>query len=248
MGLVKILEMCGRYTIKDPAGAALQIAIITGEDIDVVAARYNVSPSQVMRIILGGDKPKAQDSRWGLVPFWDKSEKPKMAPINARSEEAFTKPMFRQSIQKRRCVIPADGFYEWQKLDEKTKVPFHICRKDNAVFFFAGIYEEATEIRPPTYLLFTCQPNELMSPIHNRMPAILSANRIKDWLAPGNLSESDFASFCQPYPTDQLGAYPVSSMVNKPVNDIPECVQPIGEIVIKKTQPPRTPLQPDLFT
>lgn len=242
--------MCGRYTVKDLAAAAAQIHAITGEDIGVLAVRYNVSPSQVMRILFGDPKPRAQEARWGLVPFWDKTEKPKVMPINARSEEAFTKPMFRQSIQKRRCAIPADGFYEWQKLDEKTKVPFHICRKDNAAFFFAGIYEEATELRPPTYLLFTCQPNELMSPIHNRMPAILAAERIKDWLAPGSLSEGDFVTFCQPFPTEQLQAFPVSSIVNKPMNDRPECVQPAGDIVIERVprRPTETTSDPELFT
>ena len=243
--------MCGRYTVKNPAGAAAQIHAITGEDIDVLAARYNVSPSQVMRILFGEPKARSGEARWGLVPFWDKSEKPKVMPVNARSEEAFAKPMFRQAIQKRRCGIPADGFYEWQKLDEKTKVPFHICRKDNAPFFFAGIYEDATELRPPTYLLFTCPPNELMSPIHNRMPAILAADRINDWLAPGHLTEGDFVGFCQPYPTENLRAYAVSSLVNKPMNDRPECVEPAGEIIIEK-KPSRPAAEPppelDLFS
>lgn len=242
--------MCGRYTVKDPAGAAAQIHAITGEDIAVLAVRYNVTPSQVMRILFGEPKIRSGEARWGLVPYWDKSEKPKVMPVNARSEEAFTKPMFRQSIQKRRCAIPADGFYEWKKIDEKIKIPFHICRTDNAPFFFAGIYEEATESRPPTYLLFTCPPNELMSAIHNRMPAILRTEAIKQWLSPGNLSESDFVNFCQPYPSEQLRAYPVSSMVNKPANDGPDCVEPAGEITVEKKTKATPKLPPetlDLF-
>lgn len=221
--------MCGRYTIKDPVGAAAQIAMITGEEIGVVAARYNVSPSQVMRIVLGAPKPHAADAQWGFVPFWDKTEKTRMKPINARSEEAFGKAMFRQSIQQRRCAIPADGFYEWRQAGGKTKVPFHICRTDNRSFFFAGIYEEATETRPTTYLLFTCPPNQQVRPIQDRMPAILPSDRIAAWLTAGPLSESGFLDFCRPYPDGQLRAYAVSPLVNKPANDLPECVQPAGD-------------------
>ena len=133
----------------------------------IMASRYNIAPSQELPVVINDDggRAKVATMRWGLVPFWDKSEKPKIAPINAWSEDAFAKPMFRQSIQKRRALIPADGFYVEAPPGDR-KQPFDICLKDGRPFFFAGIYEEATGIRPATYLLFTTRPNSLMAEIH----------------------------------------------------------------------------------
>lgn len=100
--------------------------------------------------------------RWGFIPFWETSDKPKMAPINAQSEKAVTTGMFKQSVQKRRCLVPADGFYEWLRLDEKTKYPFDIHLKGNRPFVMAGIYEKATSTRPATFAILTTGPNAVM--------------------------------------------------------------------------------------
>lgn len=221
--------MCGRYTLKHAETVARLIASITGEDVRTVAARYNVSPSQSNPVVRPdpAGKPTGVLMRWGLVPFWDKSEKPTFAPINARSEDMFGKPTFRQSVQKRRCVIPADGFYEWKRLDERTKIPHHICMKGDAPFFIAGLYEEATESRPETYCLLTTGPNALMEAIHDRMPVILPAPAVTRWLQPGPLSPEDAQILCRPYSAEEMTAWAVSSLVNKPANDVPDCVVPV---------------------
>lgn len=217
--------MCGRYTLKHVEALAELIATITGERPDF-KPRFNVAPSQTNPVVRNSDsgQPACTEMRWGLVPFWDKAEKPKFAPINARSEEMMDKPTFRQSVQKRRCVVPADGFYEWQRLDEKTKIPHHICLREERPFFMAGIFEEATDLRPETYALLTCGPNQLMEGIHDRMPVILSAIALQQWLKPGPLSPDESHAICQPYPADQMTAWAVSSIVNSPRNEVAECI------------------------
>jgi len=220
--------MCGRYTLKHAESVARLIARITGEDVNIVAARYNVSPSQINPVVRNKDagKPTCVLMRWGLVPYWEKSARPTFAPINARSEDMFAKPTFRQSVQKRRCAIPADGFYEWQRLDAKTKIPHHFCMKRETPFFIAGLYENATETRPETYCLLTTGPNELMEKIHDRMPVILTEDALAKWLTPGELPPETAKSICQPYDAQQMAEWAVSVMVNSPKNDLPECIVP----------------------
>lgn len=154
---------------------------------------------------------------------------PRPAPINAKSEEAFTKPMFRQLIQKRRCLVPADGFYEWQKLDSDRKHPFVIHLKGDLPFFFAGIYGSATEMRPETFLVFTTKPNALTAKIHNRMPVILPDEMAKRWIAPGPVTADQLADFTASYPAAKMEARPISVLVNNPRNDSPELLAPLGE-------------------
>ena len=220
--------MCGRYTIRDPKALAEMIERITGEVVKITA-RYNVAPSQTNPVVRMADdtSPRMTEMRWGLVPFWERSEKPKFAPINARSEEMMTKPMFKQSVQERRCVVPADGFFEWHKLDEKTKVPFYIGLKDGGPFYIAGIYEKATDTRPDTYALLTTGPNELMKGIHDRMPVIMDEAEAKQWLAPGKHTPDEVTAMCGSFPAAKMRAFPVSTIVNSPRNDVPECVEPV---------------------
>jgi putative SOS response-associated peptidase YedK len=223
--------MCGRYRIKDTDELTAELRRVLKIPDWVMGPRYNIAPCQELPVIVGdvGGKAHVATMRWGLVPFWDKSEKPKIAPINARAEEAFAKPMFRQSIQKRRALIPADGFYEWKRLPGDRKQPFDIGLKDGRPFFFAGIYEEATEIRPATYLLFTTRPNSLMAEIHNRMPAIITGDSAQHWITPGPVSAEQLAEFTEPYSADQMVARPVSALVNNPRNDSPDCIAPISD-------------------
>jgi putative SOS response-associated peptidase YedK len=164
--------------------------------------------------------------RWGLVPFWDKSEQPKFAPINARSEEAPAKPMFREAIRRRRALAPADVFYEWQRVSEDRKIPHAIGLRDGEPFFLAAIYEPAAPGRPETYALLTTGPNELMQGIHARMPVILTAETAPRWLGAVPLSAGEYAELCTPFPSGRMRAYPVSSAVNSPRNDSPACLVP----------------------
>ncbi len=222
--------MCGRYTLQNAEALVRLIAGITDGESRVITVRYNVCPSQISPVVrVGGQgQPTSVLMRWGLVPFWDKSEAPKFAPVNARSEDMLGKPTFRQAVQKRRCVIPADGFFEWKRLDAKTKIPHHFCLKDGAPFVIAGLYEEATASRPETYCLLTTGPNALMAPIHDRMPVILTPERARQWLQPGPLVPETAQTLCQPYDAGAMAAWPVSSIVNSPRNDVPECVVPVS--------------------
>jgi putative SOS response-associated peptidase YedK len=218
--------MCGRYRIKDAETFRLYVKHFYGIDLPDMKPRYNIAPSQLLPIVATDENgtPRAASMKWGLVPFWEKSAKPKIAPINARGEDAFTKPMFKQSIQRRRCLVPADGFYEWQKLAGDLKQPMDIRLKGEKPFFFAGIYEDATELHPECYLLFTTRPNELMEPIHNRMPAILTDEKAKRWLHPGPMTLEQMSEMTAPFPATEMEARPISTLINNPRNDVPECI------------------------
>ncbi|MFO1450822.1 MAG: SOS response-associated peptidase [Opitutaceae bacterium] len=223
---VTVAVMCGRYRFKDPKLIAEAVKAVLGGDLTMAEflQRWNVAPSQFLPVAHAHDGvPRVEAMRWGLVPFWEKSEKPKLAPINARSEEAYAKPMFRQSIQRRRCLVPADAFYEWKRVDEKTKIPFCIARREERPFFFAGLFESAVEgLRPATYTLLTTAPNALVASIHDRMPVLLDGERARAWVRPGALTEPEFRAFCTAYPAEDMVAWRISSLVNNPRNEAPE--------------------------
>ncbi len=222
--------MCGRYTFRHAEDLRRFIEELTGEAMDPPPARYNVAPAQENPVVRRGAadaRPRLQAMRWGLVPPWDRSEKPRFAPINARAEEMLGKPAFRAAVQQRRCVVPADGYFEWQRPDERTKIPHYITRKDERPFFMAGIYEAATGTRPPTYALLTCAPNALLTRIHDRMPVILPPAAVAQWLTPGPLKPAEAAAICVPFDPAAMQAWPVSSVVNNARHDVPECVVPV---------------------
>lgn len=221
--------MCGRYTLQHAERLNALIASLTEAAYAAVAPRFNVAPSQENPVVAAGEDGRlhATTMRWGLVPYWDRSETPKFAPINARSEEMLGKPTFKQSVQKRRCVVPADGYFEWKRRDERTKIPYFISRKERRPFFLAGIYETATETRPATYALLTCAPNPTLAAIHDRMPVILPEPAVRRWLAPGPVTLESVSSICVPYDAADLQAWAVSSIVNNARHDVPECVEPV---------------------
>lgn len=228
--------MCGRYTITNPEALRGLIRwICEGADIwREEAARWNVHPEDMMALVCRSEDASfsVQQMRWGLVPFWEKSARPKVAPINARSGEAFSKPFFRQSIQKRRCLVPADGFYEWPKLEKPGKAPRHAnyyTLTDRRPFFFAGIFEHSVEgLRPGTFTFFTTAPNELLLELpHERMPVILEADHAREWIRPGPIAETDFLRLCSPFPAEQMSTWKVGTRVNKPQNEGPECITPL---------------------
>jgi putative SOS response-associated peptidase YedK len=217
--------MCGRYTIRR---AELILAAMRHglEDVEGIGInpRFNVAPSQLAPIVRKTDKGyQALIARWGLIPSWSK-EKPKFQPINARAETVGSSGMFRKSLHCRRCLVPADGFYEWQGA-KPPKQPFFISMKSDAPFAFAGLWEQWTPTGGEpidTYTIITTSPNKLMAPIHNRMPVILHSDDFDRWLtgdAPMDL--------LRPFEATAMEAYPVSSLVNSPKNDVPECVEPV---------------------
>jgi putative SOS response-associated peptidase YedK len=237
--------MCGRYRIKDTDELTAHLRQTFGiPDWVVDRTRYNIAPSQELPVVARDDEGKLTlaTMRWGFVPFWERSEKLKLAPINAQAEKVATNAMFQQAVQQRRCLVPADGFYEWLRVDEKAKVPFDIHLKSGRSFFMAGLFEKSTETRPATYAILTTRANELMARIHSRMPAILDDSEAKRWVEPGSMTSEQVAELTVPHPTEEMEAAPISSLVNSPRNDGPEVLEPVAFV-----PPPPKPAQSELF-
>jgi putative SOS response-associated peptidase YedK len=167
--------------------------------------------------------------RWGLVPFWAKDPKFGYSTINARAEEVASKPAYREALRKRRCLVPADAFYEWQRIDKKTKHPFAFALKSGEPYAMAGLWErwQPKEGEPlETFTILTTDPNELMEPVHNRMPVILAAKDYARWLDPGVQNSGDSAQppvdLLRPFPAEKMLSWPVSDRVGNVRNNDPQ--------------------------
>lgn len=220
--------MCGRYTLTTPPDLVQQhfrLSEIPGD----LKPRYNISPSQRVAVVPSGAERRAEWFRWGLVPSWAKDPAIGNKLINARGETVAEKPSFRSAFRKRRCLVLADGFYEW-KGEAPPKVPMRIRLKSKEPFAFAGLWETW---RPPdgepvrSCTIITTTPNPLMAEIHNRMPVILSDEAISIWLDEGATDPADLLPLLAPFPADRMEAYAVAPLVNSPANDRPECVEPV---------------------
>ena len=197
--------------------------------------RYNIAPTQPV-LIAANDAPagrfKFDFALWGLIPSWAKDPSIGNRMINARAETLAEKPAFRGALKRRRCLIPADGFYEWRKEPDGSKTPIYIRLKSHEPFAFAGLWEDwhdptggGSQSRSCT--IITTRPNEMTASIHDRMPAIVPPERQKLWLSPGELSAADLDAILGPYPAEAMEAYPVSKTVNSPRNEMAACVTPL---------------------
>jgi putative SOS response-associated peptidase YedK len=218
-----MIAMCGRFALTvDPAD--LQEAFPGFIFPAQYAPRYNIAPTQPILALPNDGTGKADFFVWGLIPSWAKDPTIGSRMINARAETLAEKPAFRAAYKYHRCLIFANGFYEWQaRPGTKIKVPHFIHLKSGAPFAFAGLWEhwqspDGSEVRSAT--IVTTEPNELMSPIHNRMPVILPAASQAQWLDPA--PRSGLQSLLVPYPAAEMEAYPISTLVNSPANDRPE--------------------------
>ena len=218
--------MCGRYTLSaTPARINVQFSVAADPELK---PRYNIAPGTEVLMVLDADSGrKAEPAFWGFTPAWFKPGSRAPRPINARSEGAAEKPMFKHALARRRCILPADGFYEWQKR-EQGKLPWLIRQSDGSVFGFAGIYESGNEVTEgrPSCAILTTGANTLMQPIHQRMPVILRPEDYDAWLAP-DANSSDVQSLLRPYPADDFVAHPVSTRVNNTRNDDASLVEPL---------------------
>jgi putative SOS response-associated peptidase YedK len=224
--------MCGRYSQRQSAAIIAQAFQV--DNVPELKPRYNIAPTQLVPSIL-----KTSDSQnrqfkmlqWGLIPSWSKDAKIGTKLINARAETVADKPAFRSAFRKRRCLVVADGFYEWhQQENNKQKQPFYIRMKDEQPFAFAGLWEhwqDAHGEEIETCTLLTTEANELMQSIHNRMPVILEPKDYDLWLAPELKNTELLQPLLCPYPTEEMTAFPVSTLVNKPSNDTAECINSI---------------------
>jgi len=221
--------MCGRFTLTvDPAEAQETFTAYTFPQ--KFAPRFNIAPTQPVLVIPNDDQSTADFFIWGLIPMWAKDPSIGNRLINARGETLEEKPAFRGSLKYKRCLILADGFYEWKGAPgRKTKTPFFIHMKDRKPFAFAGLWDswngpDGSQVK--SCAIITTVPNELMAIIHNRMPAILHPRDYAKWLDPSPQTPDQLKPLIKPFPTEMMNAYPVSPMVNAPANDTPELVLP----------------------
>lgn len=223
--------MCGRFTLTADPNDLREAFPWLNIPIDVLP-RYNVAPSQPVAVIPNDGKNSLDYYVWGLIPSWAKDPSIGNRMINARAETLTDKPSFRNAFRRRRCLILADGFYEWKSVPaQKNKTPMYIHLKGKKPFVFAGLWEDWN---PPdgsrvlSCTIITTEPNELLKEIHNRMPVILPESAYQTWLEPGEPNLAALQSLLQPYPADQMHAYPVSTLVNSPANESLQCILPVS--------------------
>lgn len=224
--------MCGRFTLAPTPDDLAETFGLSG--IPDMVPRYNIAPSQPVAIIRynpDGHRRHLSFARWGLIPSWAKNSTGGPHPINARAETAAEKSTFREALKSRRCLIPADGFYEWAKAGSK-KTPVRFTMADSHVFAFAGLWDhwerpDGAAIESCTIL--TTTPNELVASVHNRMPAILRPEAYPYWLDPTVTSTSLVLTLLCPYLAREMRAYPVGTMVNSTASEGPKLIEPIAE-------------------
>ncbi len=230
--------MCGRFTLAS-APAALQQTFF---DFDVpinLSPRYNISPTQDVAVIantstgteIQPEMGQVAFFHWGLIPSWAKDPKIGNRMINARSETLAEKPSFRNAYKRRRCLILSDGYYEWKQVPGNTrKQPVYIRLQSEKPFALAGLWEtwQAEGMDEPirSCTIITCPPNALLEKIHHRMPVILPQDAYAEWLSPDERSADVLQRLLVPYANEEMEAYPVSTFVNRPTNDSPECIAP----------------------
>jgi putative SOS response-associated peptidase YedK len=229
--------MCGRYgrrADKQRIAEWMQTHNTDVFDDSYLAPSYNVAPQSLQPVVRLDSETGEREltvMRWGLIPFFAKDAKIAYSTINARAETVATSPVFREPMKRRRCLVPATGFYEWQALDKKSKQPWAIELVDGNLFAFAGLWDrwkdKATGQPMETYTIITTDPNELLEPIHNRMPVILSPQDYSRWLDPGEPSQLPI-DLLRPYPAEEMRAWKVSAAVGNVRNNGPELRLPVG--------------------
>ena len=219
--------MCGRYTLRTPVEKLAEEFGFDASSVEV-PPNYNVAPTQEVAAVLSeGGERRLELLRWGLIPSWADDPGIGSRMINARAETAPEKPSFRRAFRERRCLIPADGFYEWKRTDG-AKQPYYIRMRKGRPFAFAGLWETWNDDGGPeirSCAILTTAPNALAGEIHDRMPVILPASSYDAWLDPGAEKE-ELVALLAPYPEAEMEAYPVSRFVNSPSNNDPRCIEP----------------------
>jgi putative SOS response-associated peptidase YedK len=222
--------MCGRYEYHPHEFSDLRIRFNLDKDLPEFKPSYNIAPGQQVPVIIREDgRNKMKLMRWGLVPSWAPDSSIGNRMINARCETLTEKTSFKQLLGTHRCLIPADGFYEWRR-EGKGKVPMRIVMKDRQLFTFAGLWDvwrgdpEGGELY--TFTIITTTANALLRPIHNRMPVIIDRLATNHWLDPAVSHPGTLSILLQPLPSELMDAYEVSRLVNDPRNDSPACITP----------------------
>jgi len=224
--------MCGRFTLTELQPDVLTEVFTLHGGAPELTPRYNIAPTQPVATVIRDAKTDANQleiMRWGLVPSWAKDITIGSRLINARGETIHEKPSFRAAFKRRRCLVVADGFYEWQKQADGSKQPLYITLKEEGPFAFAGLWEfwvdPGSGGELVTCTIITTTPNDFMRPIHNRMPVILPRSEYDRWLDPAQEDPAALLPLLRPYPDDLMTAWPVSKRVNSPANDDAELLE-----------------------
>jgi len=220
--------MCGRYTLTIDPAELMDRFNLTSADY-VAQPRYNVAPTQPVAVVYDESPHTLSAAQWGLIPSWSKDAGIGSKMINARAETLDEKPSYSRLLKKKRCLVLADGFYEWQKHEDGSKTPMRITLADGSPFALAGLWDvwktpEGEWLK--TCTIITTSPNELMESIHNRMPAMLIRDAEAEWLNKANDDAGYLKSLLAPYPAEQMKAYAVSKAVNNVKNDQPAVIEP----------------------
>lgn len=221
--------MCGRFTLRSNPARVAEAFDLT--ETPELTPRYNVAPTQQVAAVLADDEGRRRlvFQQWGLIPSWADDPTVGNRMINARAETAADKPSFRRAFRCRRCLIVADGFYEWRKTDD-GKQPYYVTLADDRPFGLAGLWEhwQRGELAIDSNTILTTTANDLMRPLHDRMPVILSPDQYAVWLDPRVDDPARLLPLCVPCPSESLRARPVSKAVNNPRHDRPDCIEPLA--------------------
>ncbi len=230
--------MCGRFVQSHDASFYADVFQVESIRTEMLSSSYNVAPTDSVYAVAEHDGERLLGAfRWGLIPWWAKDRKIGARNINARAETAAEKPAFRDSFVKRRCLIPADGFYEWQRLP-KGKLPHYIHRADDRPLALAGLWatwkdpESGDRVRTCTIL--TGRPNDLVADIHDRMPVILPEDSWSAWLDRDNQDRQELNRLMAVFPEEAMAEHPVATLVNKVSNNYPECIAPLATGAIEQ--------------
>ena len=218
--------MCGRYTVVADANKLKDR--FNADVTDNYVKRYNAAPSQLLPVITSVNPAGFSFFYWGLVPDWSKNKSISGKLINARADTIAEKVSFRTALHSRRCLVPADGFYEWKKMTKKSKIPYRFILNEQKPFAFAGLWEEYENEEQEmvhTFTIITTEANEVVKPVHDRMPVILTPETEKLWMN-NDTSEQELLEILTPYPAGEMGHYAVTSKVNNPANDDPDLIEP----------------------
>ena len=230
-GGATIAAVCGRYTLTDPAELPRRFELVESSDTRITP-RFNLAPSQGVPVII--QTPLGLELRaaaWGFRPVWVREDARKPAPINARAETAATNGLFRDALARRRCLVPADGFYEWRAVPgHKKQLPVRFTLKDGGLFAFAGLFTgpRSFQVEDASCAILTTRPNELVAPVHNRMPVILRPEDEALWLDPTVRDPVAALACCRPYPAELMACYDVGPAVGNALVDVPELVAPLA--------------------
>ncbi len=233
--VVKIIDMCGRFTNKAKPEQIKTEFKVGAKNPNLFQPRFNVAPAQMIDVVFEPETERILSQlKWGLIPSWAKEAEIGNRMINARAETLQEKPSFREAFKSRRCIIPASGFYEWQRKNTGGKQPFYFYLIDKEVFGFAGLWEtwidKTTGEELETCTIITTEANEVLKPVHERMPVILKPESYDEWLDAKVKDTDKLQELLKPYPAKEMASHAVSRSVNIPDTDSPELITPLNSL------------------